>query len=315
MRIILTTLMLFSIFLQPAMALEAIFQSHAQVKAKIVRLGDVVSFSEKDPRVSALTSQRIAQSPSLGKSLVLNQQTILRQLASQGILPPDIRWSGAQEIEIRRQGVTIPPEKISQIIDAYLVGKAKKMPDIALSFSPNSLPLPFLLPPGKLSWEIIPSRAEILGSSRFSIIFKIDGKVQKNLSIRGKLKAIAPVLVAREALRRDTELSPNNFSIIRRDISNISDPLFSARQAEGQRLRRRIRKDDVIRASSLEHVPVVHRGDRVKIHLLSGNLQVVTLGVARADGGVHDFIRVQNINSKKIIYCQVVAPGIVKVKL
>jgi flagella basal body P-ring formation protein FlgA len=60
---------------------------------------------------------------------------------------------------------------------------------------------------------------------------------------------------------------------------------------------------------------MVARGQMVKIVLISGALRVTATGIASMNGVKNQVIRVRNISSRKLLYCRVLAPGIVEVRL
>lgn len=315
MRFFITLLLLVFAGTHPAFGVEAVFKSEVQVTDSFVTLGDIASFDTNNPSIQVLATQQIGQSPSPGKAVTFEGQAVLRQLASQGLLPPDIRWSGANNISITRAGVTIEPAKLQEIIDEFLLSQQDILPDAEIQFIPDELPPPFMLAPGEISWEVLPSKPGILGSSRFSIIFKVDDRVSKNLSLRGKLKALTPVAVATAHLSKNDVINQGSVTMEVQDISDIKDPILSLEQLIGKRVTRNIRNGAVIDASQLENIPLVHRGERVKILFTSGTLRLTATGIARSNGGLHEIIRVQNTSSNKIIQCQVTAPGTVEVNL
>jgi len=47
--------------------------------------------------------------------------------------------------------------------------------------------------------------------------------------------------------------------------------------------------------------PVIHKGDKVKLVAKSGNIKIVTFGIAKSAGGTGDQIRIENMTSKKTI--------------
>lgn len=315
MRFILTILLLFFSGTHLAFGVEAVFKKEVQVTDSVVTLGDIASFDTDSPRIQALATQHVGQSPSPGQAITFDGNTVLRQLASQGLLPTDIRWSGASSISVTRTGITIEPVKIQNIIDEFLLSQRDLLPNAEIQFVPDELPLPFTLAPGEVTWEVLPSKPGILGSSRFSIIFKVDDRVSKNLSLRGKLRALAPVAVATTNLSKNDLIQQNSVAMEVQDISDIKDPILNTEQLIGKRVTRNIRRGGVLDISQLENVPLVHRGERVKILVTSGPLQLTATGLARSNGGLNDIIQVQNTSSNKIIQCLVTAPGVVEIKL
>ncbi len=296
-------------------ATVATFLDEAEVPGNYVTLGDIVTFSENNQTTKALATQRIATAPVAGQSILLDSHNILRQLASQHLLPADVRWKGASEISITRKGITITPDKIKQILNQFLQTKAQQYPDAELTFTPQSFPLPFTLPAGDVSWEVIPSRPGLIGSSRFSIIFRVDNKLRKNLSVRGQLKALMPVAVANQTIKNKEPLTANNVRMEMRDVARTKGVIFDLHDLSGKQASRTIRAGKIIEQSQLKSIPLVYRGEQVKVLLRSGALQLTAKGIAKADGGLHDVIRVQNTSSNKTFYCQVAAPGLVEVKL
>lgn len=296
-------------------ASEGTFLEKASITKSFISLGDIVNFSETNETIQALASQRIGSAPKPGRSVILDSHTILRQLASQQLLPSDIRWKGASEISITREGVKITPEKVSQIIDHYLQSRVKHIPKGEIRFIPRSLPLPFTLPAGEVTWNVLPSKSNIVNSSRFSIIFKVDNKVSKNLSVKGEIEALVPVAITSKNIKFDEPFSSSNVKMETRNIAHLKNPIFDLQQLQDKQATRSLKAGSVIKKSNLESIPLVYRGQPVKVLLRSGGLQLTTKGIARSDGGLNDMIRVQNANSNKILYCKVAAPGLVEVKL
>jgi flagella basal body P-ring formation protein FlgA len=60
---------------------------------------------------------------------------------------------------------------------------------------------------------------------------------------------------------------------------------------------------------------LVKAGEPVVIEVVSGGIRVEALGRARQSGSLGDMIRVENVDSRKIIYARVVAAGVVRLDL
>jgi flagella basal body P-ring formation protein FlgA len=101
-----------------------------------------------------------------------------------------------------------------------------------------------------------------------------------------------------------------------RDISLLNQGyLTSVDQAVGQRLTRPMVNDQVISLVHIEQAEVIRKGDQVVITARSGTLSVRMPGEALAGGGLSEQIRVKNLNSKRVIKAQVIAPGQVEVSM
>jgi len=300
---------------QAANGLEISFKQKASVDDSVIRLGDIADFDAETEMTRALATFTVSQAPAPGEKCVLRSLTIKENLVAGQSLSREIRWTGSPAVTVLRRGIHIGAERISTIIAEFIKKNKTNLPEAEMRFVPSSLPLPFVLPTGELSYEVIPSDPGILGSSRFSIIFRVDRKVVKNMSVRGKIEALAHVVVAATTLQRGQILSAGQLTTRVLDISTMDKVGSSVQELVGKKLRRSLRAGSPVLASMVEELPLVHRGERVKIVANAGPMHLTTLGLAYSDGILNQMIQVKNISSNKVIYGRVAAPGIVEVML
>ncbi len=281
----------------------------------VIRLGDIAGFDEETEMTRALATLTVGQAPAPGEKSSLHSLSIKEYLVSSQSLSRDIHWQGSPTVTVFRRGIDIGPERILAIIADYIKKNQNNLPEAEIRFIPDSLPLPFTVPTGDLTYEVIPSNPEILGSSRFSIIFRVDDKVVKNMSVRGEIEALAQVIVSAGSLQRGTILRPEQLTTTIMDISSIDNPGFNPEDFVGKKLTRSLRAGSPVSLSMVEALPIVQRGEKVKIFINSGPMHLTATGLAYSNGVKGQMIRVQNINSNKMIYCRVAAPGLVEVIL
>ncbi len=306
---------LFIVLADPCSALQITFKQKGQVDGIVVTLGDIAQFDEKSEMAQALASQKVAQSPPPGESVTLRSLSIKQNLVSSLSLSETIDWSGSPSVTLKRNGILIGSTKIQTIITEYLKRNKANLPNAEIRFIPGTLPLPFTVPTGELSYEVIPSNPNILGSSKFSIIFRVNNHVAKNMSVKGKVEALAPVVVVTSKLQKGTVLTPGNLALVVKDLSKMAAPGLDLNDFIGKKLKRSLRAGSPVQNSMVEARPIIKRGERVKIVINYGSMHLSTIGIARNNGRQDQMIRVQNINSNKIVYCRVAAPGLVEVVL
>lgn len=298
-----------------ASALEIAFHQRAEVTTDYITLGDIVSFDTTNRLTDALASQVVSTSPQAGENIILNSLQIKKLIHRKTQLSRHTIWTGSPTVTVFRQGQQITPQQLIEAITDYLEANKHDLPRAEIHFQPRSLPIPFMLPKGKLAIEVIPSNPTILKSSRFSLIFRVDDKVRKNISIQGDLKALAPVVTATSSLRRGTILSHDNTTESLKDLTGYENPVTDQGLVLGKRLKRAVRAHGVIEASDVEIPPLVRRGQYVKIIVSHGKLHITATGIANADGKLNEVIRVRNASSDKLIRGRVTAPGIVEVMI
>ena len=300
---------------QPVSAFDITFKKAATVENVIVRLGDVASIDSVDEFAKALLTIPVANSPAPGDKAYLRSRNIKKYLETSQSLPEDINWQGSSTVEVLRNGTTIDSKKMLGFVADYLRSQKDSLPIAVIRFIPTSHPLPFTLPTGQLTCDVIPSNPGILSSSRFSLIFRVDDRVVKNMSIKGRIEARANIVTAAIPVKKGTILSGRHLQQTVMDISEIRDPGFSVDEFIGKKIKRSLRAGSPIIVSNVESLPVILKGQKVKIVIQSGAMLLTATGLAHTDGKINDLIRVQNINSNKVVFGRVAGPGVVEVLL
>jgi flagella basal body P-ring formation protein FlgA len=101
------------------------------------------------------------------------------------------------------------------------------------------------------------------------------------------LKAYAPVVVARRALRAGEAVRTADIALEERDIAGSGGALLDADPglAEARwRATRFVQPGAALRRSDLEPAPEVLRGQQVRVSVVSGSFTIETTGVAREEG-------------------------------
>lgn len=304
---------LFCLAARPCFGLEIAFRPTVAVDAVEIALGDIADFDEDSETSRALATRTVGQAGQPGQDVTLDAAAIIRQMAATPDLPADILWSGASAIKVHRNGITIGTEKIQEFLDAYFAGHNAELPKEDIRFVIDKLPVPFVLPAGELKCEVFPSDPDIIGSSRFSMIFTVDGKVRKNISLPGHFEA--SVAVAAGQLPKGAVLASQHIAMEVRAITALKQPCLDPSLLIGKITLKTIKAGAAIELSAVQAPPLVRKGEVVKIVLNRDGISLSTLGVAKADGAKGEIIRVQNTNSNKILQCRVTAAGLVEVAL
>lgn len=301
------------LFASQTFALTVVLHEQAQVSSPVTRLGDIAAISPAGREADILAGETVASSPEPGKSRTLRSISIIDRLSPAG-QTKNIKWQGADNVTVTRKAQVISKEQMKTIIADYIGRNLKKLPDADIRFTSVRTPENLILPTGKLTYTVRPSRPAIIGSTSFNILFAVDGKTVKNCTVRGKLEVLASVATAAVNLRRGTIITPDQIEMVRMDISRLNIPYFSVKQATGLLVKRTIRAGRPLDTVNVTPPPVIKKGEPVKIIADRGALRISTKGIAVMDGRPGDFIRVKNISSNKLIYCKVDAPGIVSVE-
>lgn len=298
-----------------ALALGVTFKASTEISSDVITLGDAVVFDLESPLSNALAVQRIGHAPDAGKTITLDSNSVIRSLHLTPSQNKEIQWNGSPAILVKRTGITIGPAEIESSIAAYIDSQKANLPEAEYSFVPYDIPLPFDIPTGRLDLEIISAKPGIIGTKRFSLVYKVDDNIVKNISIRGNLQAMSPVAVLTQNVKRGDILHPDMVRLESKDLSSLRTPCTDLRQVLGKRLVRSLRSGNVLDLSSIDFPPLIQKGQLVKILLNHNELHLTATGISIMNGKQDQVIRVKNTGSQKIIFCKVVAPGLVEVKI
>lgn len=304
-----------SLFSSPCHGLEILFSPSAEVTTHSITLGDIATFSEDTELTRSLQTQLVGQAPSPGQTVTLKSVDLKNGLVRKLSLPKTILWKGPPRITIHRLAMEVTPSELIGHIMKFLQTHSSELPEAKITFIPKKLPLPFLLPKGILEVEVLPSNRGILKSTSFTLILKVDGRVRKNLSLPGKIQALAPVAIATTTMRKGAVITPAHVKLEMADLGKLRKPIHSLESVVGKRTKRTIRAGAPLELSHIEFPPLIKKGDLVKIFLRHGALQLTATGIAKMNGAKDQIIRVMNHSSRKTIYCRVTAPGLVEVTL
>lgn len=142
------------------------------------------------------------------------------------------------------------------------------------------------------------------------------GPVSWSVYLRGKLEVFETVAVAARPLGRGERLSAADIELQRQDVSHLSGGYHSSLDAVvGMEVRRSVRAGMVLNRSVIRPPILVNRGERVSITAANGAVQVSMEGKALASGARGELIEVVNTSSKTKLEAEVVAPGMVRVRM
>lgn len=304
---------LWSTPLHAAAQLAVSFQANATVNAPRVVLADIAQITPAGEAADQLGKLQVASAPAPGKTKELYVVTVINALRNR-TEAAGVDWQGSQTITVQRGATVLDQQWMRQVIGEYLAENSARLPASEIRLTSFRAPEKIVLPAGKLSWKVVPSRPEIISSSSFSIVVAVDGKHATTCVVRGRLEAIAEVVTAAVPLQKGDVLSETHLARQARDIVGLANPFTSTGPLIGMQVARSINAGTILEPDHIVSVPVIRNGETVKIFARKGGLQLSTSGIAKAEGRAGEIIAVKNIASSKTIHCRVDGPGSVTVE-
>ena len=278
-------------------------------------LGQIVTIDAAPAELKArLTGIRIGRAAPAGQARKISRDYILLRLRQSGFDPArfDIRLPA--KITVRRSAIRISREEMEMMVRDHFLSAAPQH-ERQVNITAVRIKSDALLPKGRIAHEIeitqpsAPSRLLPV-----TIVFKVDGRVERRVPALVGLEVLQNVVVSRRPIPRLKIITPDDVMLRQMNVVGRGDSIIRSIDAVvGKRARRAISMNVELYAGLVEWPPVVNKGDRVMIVAESGNLRITALGEVRSTGKVGQQVRVLNMDSQKTIMAQVVDGRTVRV--
>ena len=283
-------------------------------KSKIL-LGEIAEIRGEDQGlVRKIQGIVIGSAPLPGRSRRIDEDYIKIRLKQKNIELSQIRLDVPGEIQVSRSYVEITKEQIRKIVLDFIYERIpwdRDMTTVKNVVVRNSV----ILPKANITYRVIPPQnMDFLGTVPLSIIFDANGDFQKKVWATVNIEVLAEVVVTKRPLPRYKPITEQDIHLQKRNLAGLpSGMITDCDDVLGKRTKRSIKSNMVLRSDLIESIPLVRRGDVVLIIAESDGLRITALGKVKEKGRRGERVRVENIDSKKAIYANVMDASTVKV--
>ncbi|MEE2756057.1 MAG: flagellar basal body P-ring formation chaperone FlgA [Myxococcota bacterium] len=280
------------------------------VQSSRIILGDIASISGLDKKRRARLSQLyIGKAPEIGQAKYMPLSFIERRIVDQ--IGSGLKIGGPRRVEIRRKGTTLRgtwlAQRLRAAIEKRLPYASERVAEIVIPRIPDCR-----VPEGSRVKVSFQPNEDFDGHALVGLAVYDDGKKVVSRRINVKIDLFTSVVGVSADLRRGQTLSGNVLISLRKPASQVpNDAVTRPELVIGADVRRRIQRGDVLRHSWIKIPPVISRGDRVRVIAKRGAIQLSTFGKALNDATQSAFVRVRNLESKKVITGRAERPGVV----
>ncbi|MBT8368014.1 MAG: flagellar basal body P-ring formation protein FlgA [Deltaproteobacteria bacterium] len=289
--------------------------SSTLVDGERILLGEIAKIEGDDPiLIKRLNRVDIGQAPLPGKKREIQASAFNRCLKQDRIDPSHLVMHLPAKVIVERSLVEISAAKIKALVSDYISKNLLRnlndagIKDIRVTES-------LRLPGGRITYTVKPSRNnDIMGKIPFTVNFEVNGKFYKRIWAMATVEVFSNVVMTKKPLGRHKPITEDDIELQKLDLAKLpSDVITDPEVVLGQRTRRAIGSQTVLRSNLVEFPPLVKRGDVVVIIVESAGFKITALGQVKKKGRLGDRIPVINFDSKKILYARVVDSNTVKV--
>lgn len=282
-------------------------------------LGEVAEIEGDDPaRVETLSQMNLGQTPPPGQSITLSMETFgARLLNSKGADLSGIDWQVPPYVKITSASQKLSGDKIVAEAQNYIFSQFKGQSADDLIVSPIGKQNDLALPPGDVSLTVsAPQGIRFGGPAGINVNVSVNGQLITTARVRFQVDLFEEVVVTVQPISSGTTLTLDNLKMERRNLSRSNSSLefiTDINKVLGLAARRSVGTGIILDSSMITKPVILQRGQTVTIVAQRGGIEIRTSGVARQDGYEGQLIRVQNIDSKKMLSAKVINSETVRV--
>lgn len=285
---------------------------NASVQADLIRLGAIsVVRGADEAMVKKAEAVLLGRSPWPKEQIVLDRRTILSRLGSCGIRAGEVRMTGAAKVAVTGRQQVISPERIVACAQTHLKSHPPRPP--GCRWRPVRLPKEMVLAAAQAA-ELTAETAQDAPPHhvKVRVAATCGGREVAAAEVLFRLAYPARRAVATRQVQPGDTITPENIKV---ETVTAPDPQPEWTPPYGMVATARIPAGTVVRPGLVRwpKQPVAVRRNRsiiMKIEL--PGFSVTALGLALQDGRVGEFIKVRNMDSKRVVVAKVAADGTVE---
>lgn len=281
---------------------------HATVTGAVLQLGAV---AELDGAARELAGVELGDAPAPGASRRLSGHEVLSRLRAAG-LDEAIGYSIPASITVSRAFQVLPESELRFAVEDVV---ARHLPPEE-RIDGIELVRPVRIAPGPYELEVREpdARASSGALRRVDVRVIQEGREVATVPVRLRVVRFGPVVVTRRAVARGAVLVEDDLGLEERRLDDLPAMVAgSLEDAVGKVARVALGAGRPVPLRALEALPLVQRGDAVRLTIEAGGLRLSAPGEALDTGGAGERVRVVNTSSRRELVGRVVAHGTVLV--
>jgi len=287
-----------------------------EIDGPSIYLGQIAQIDGRDLQlIQQLNEVAVGKAPLPSRSRVVETDYVKLRLRQNGFDVATLNLNGSRHVKITRSYIEVGKAEIEKIISDYLYHEALKGQPSAIVKAVR-VPDRLILPQGRITYQVIPPKhTNFLGKIPLSIQFHVDGKLKKKVWAMATIEMAIDVAVAKRPLRKHKLIDENDVEFKKMDLAQLpANVITDPQDVIGKRTRQTISSKAVLHTDLIELPPIIKRGDVVVIVVELKGLRITARGKAKRRGRLGERIPVENLDSKKILYVQVVDSHTVKLE-
>lgn len=291
------------------------------VRSRAVTVADVAELSGGLPMLrDNIARLDVSDVPRDARSTTVSRKHLQFRLTLAGLPATTFQVIGAELARVTLQQAPVRAEEVvtaaRQALLATLPWSADQiLIDLA---QPVVVPLPAVTPDETVTIKAEPHAGQrTTGRVQVDVRIFVQGECRLALPVQFHVRPCQKVVVCRKRIEKGEALDDSNTFVESHPVDGKSSLALPPEAGKGAKAQKPLLPGQVVQRDDVEtgEKPALIRAqDSVKIQVRLGGLRVTAAGQALQEGRVGQLIRVQNVDSRKVVIGRVIEGGLVEVE-
>ncbi len=299
--------------------LEIELKDKAVINSANVKIGDVATVVSSDIDLSLLIDDLlIGKAPWPGNSRVIELSEIMSLLLKNGIDLSKVNFVGAHDVRVSVKSLVIPGTQIAEHAESYLLKSLESKGADNIIVELQNAPKDQIVPLGEGDVKLKFLRIGMGQSGKqahLSMRIMVDGTVYKGIELTFNVGLYKNVVVVQDKIKRGEVILKDSVQLETVEMNKIDKSSFyNVDDVVGMVTLKYLKRGSFITEDAVRKMSAVRKGDSVVILIGNSGLEVVSKGVCQQSAGFGDLVKVVNVDTKKILYGNVIDSGTVRIR-
>lgn len=300
-----------------AEGITIVMPSEVSIEGAFMTLGQLADISgDDDALITKLRQFKLGSAPFPGSSLVLTKELLTMRLGSMGSNVSGIVWQIPEAVTVTTRSQSIRGQVLlDKAITAIEERSGRSVSSGELSIAPIGSVQDVVIPMGDIVLKSdVPYGVHYNSPTAITIVVSVNGQIFSKINLGLDVKLYQQVAVTTSQISPGEIVTTDKLRYERMDTGRLGLGYYTdMNKVQGLMARRLLVPGMVVTESMVNKPLLIKQGSMVTILARIGGMEVTATGQAMQSGSEGQLIRVQNINSTKIVSAKVLDAGTVQV--
>ncbi len=287
------------------------------LEEKTITFRDISTVTGDDVKlVNRINDIEIGKTPWANSIRRINKDFMKMRLNVSNVNVADVNFTNANSVAVSVESTKITGLEISQRAKEYLLNflpVTDREATVELTRMPGDQWVPSRRDKINLDISLVDSSKD-RGNIELIVSAYSNGMRYFKIPVRFKVRVFEYVAITKRKIARNQQLTRENVFMARRETTKIRGLAFSSRDnLRGKTAVVSILPYTILTEDMVETPPTIKQGSVIKLFITSSGFRIVTKGLAQQTGYTGETIKVKNLDSKKILYGEIIDSGRVQI--